>query len=284
MHAQLVRHLESLVADGTIDPDRLVTGDLAALAAMRQLQSSWLTTALPDGRIPRQAIEDESDDAFFAAWDDAERDAREILGSILSEVGERPCPSDELAAAAARLREELRQDRRGTAQLRAASGLDPTALPTDDAELWLTLAAGVVAQRDEPPQDEFDLETLSAWAALQHPDWIALAVTLAREGPGTEVDIDRLASLIAEFDFEASDDDESDEAIVDEVDAVWFGDDLGEDSDAALSISLGLYPVLRLWRQLGAVDHNDRLTQLGWWGIPESLDLAWQPAAADNDH
>lgn len=40
-------------------------------------------------------------------------------------------------------------------------------------------------------------------------------------------------------------------------------------------ISLGLFPVLHLWRQLGAVDQHDRLTHLGWWGIPASLQRAW---------
>ncbi|MCK0112469.1 hypothetical protein MWU75_10000 [Ornithinimicrobium sp. F0845] len=77
---------------------------------------------------------------------------------------------------------------------------------------------------------------------------------------------------MVEFDFE----DEFDDA------DVWSAD-FGDEGDAALSVSLGLFPVLDLWRQLGALDEDDRLTELGWWGIPESLDRAWQPSSSDDD-
>lgn len=272
LHARLVTHLESLVSDGTIDPDLLVAEDAAALAAYRQHQVEWLRTALPDGRVPLDTIMDEEDDALLAAWDDAESDAFEVLTGLLQEIGDRPCPSSDLAAAATRLRWELRSDLPGTAQLRAASGVDPEDLPTDDAELWLTLAAGVVAQQDEPPRDQFDEEVLAAWSALGHADWIAAAVTLATDGPGAELDITELAERIAAFDFEAIAEGQGDDEV--------FSDDL-DASDAAGSIAIGLYPVVHLWQQLGALDPDERLTPLGWWGIPESLLRAWLPPGPD---
>lgn len=59
MHRRLVAHLEGLVADGTIDPDRLLTGDPAAVSAYRQVQLQWLETPLADGRQPMMAVSDD---------------------------------------------------------------------------------------------------------------------------------------------------------------------------------------------------------------------------------
>ncbi|MDN5858682.1 MAG: hypothetical protein L0H84_08655, partial [Pseudonocardia sp.] len=78
MHAHLVSHLERLVADGTIDPDRLAADDAQAWADYARLQVEWLRTPLPDGREPMWAVMDEEDEEFLAAWADAEADARAI--------------------------------------------------------------------------------------------------------------------------------------------------------------------------------------------------------------
>lgn len=37
----------------------------------------------------------------------------------------------------------------------------------------------------------------------------------------------------------------------------------------------GSVMVTELWRLLGAVDGDERLTRLGWWGLPEALRRAW---------
>lgn len=68
LYSLLVAHLEALVAEGTIDPDRLVAGDAAALASYRQIQLEWLGSPLPDGRVPGLAIADEEADEFLEAW------------------------------------------------------------------------------------------------------------------------------------------------------------------------------------------------------------------------
>ncbi|TDD66354.1 hypothetical protein E1262_22385 [Jiangella aurantiaca] len=94
LHALLVAHLEALVADGVIDPDRLAAGDAAALAAYRQIQVDWLRSPLPDGRVPASALDEEGIAEFVAEWNDAQADARHILGEMLEEVGPRPCPED----------------------------------------------------------------------------------------------------------------------------------------------------------------------------------------------
>jgi hypothetical protein len=36
-------------------------------------------------------------------------------------------------------------------------------------------------------------------------------------------------------------------------------------------------PVTSLWRVLGAIDDDERLTALGWWGLPEAMLRVWAP-------
>jgi hypothetical protein len=33
--------------------------------------------------------------------------------------------------------------------------------------------------------------------------------------------------------------------------------------------------VTAMWSVLGAIDEDDRLTPLGWWGLPEAMQRAW---------
>ena len=42
-----------------------------------------------------------------------------------------------------------------------------------------------------------------------------------------------------------------------------------------LSIEGLFLHVVALWSVLGAIDHDDRLTSLGWWGLPEAMQRAW---------
>src|SRR6185312_16839923 len=59
MHDLLVTHLEEHLAAGDIDPDQLLTDNPAALKEYRALQERWLTSPLPDGRIPMNELLDE---------------------------------------------------------------------------------------------------------------------------------------------------------------------------------------------------------------------------------
>ena len=36
-------------------------------------------------------------------------------------------------------------------------------------------------------------------------------------------------------------------------------------------------PVTALWQVLGAIDEDERLTPLGWWGLPEAMRIVWAP-------
>jgi hypothetical protein len=264
MHARLVAHLEDLVAAGAIDPDRLLAGDETALDEYVRVQTAWLSTPLEDGREPIWAVTDEEDEEFLAAWDEAEADAASYLRERLDACRPRPRPDEALRAAAIRLREELSGVGDRAELLRAVGGVDPSALPDDDEELWLALATGVVTGGHVPIDDgPVTMEGHAAWMALQHADWIGAVVRVAELGPGAAADAHALAHHAVTFDA-------GDEAL-----------DGGPDVDLAdeeLALSLGFHTVARLWRALGAVDEDERLTELGWWGVPAALFRAWASA------
>jgi hypothetical protein len=64
MHTRLVSHLEERLADGEIDPDLLAGADPAACQTHIELQERWMTSALPDGRVPMDVLLDEKEDEF----------------------------------------------------------------------------------------------------------------------------------------------------------------------------------------------------------------------------
>jgi len=75
MHTRLVSHLEDQLAAGEIDPDLLSAADPAACRAYIALQERWMTSPLPDGRVPMDVLLDEKDEEFLAEWDAADADA-----------------------------------------------------------------------------------------------------------------------------------------------------------------------------------------------------------------
>ncbi len=255
LHDLLVTHLEGCLSAGDIDPERLLADDPAARQEYLDLQERWMTSPLPDGRVPVHELLDElddedEDDDFLAEWDAAEQAAADELRDVLAGVGERPRPDPELRAACRDLRAALRSGARSVAILRTGSGVDPGNLDSDDARLWLRLAEGVVNPVYEPPDgtapDGIGTDEIPG-IALDHEDWLAAVAALARGGPATRASATKLARFIED----ADDDDDI------RVLAEWF------------------VPVVEQWRVLGALDEHDRLTPLGWWGLPEALLQAW---------
>ncbi|GAA0949341.1 hypothetical protein [Nonomuraea longicatena] len=264
MHALLVGYLEELVASGVVDPDALVLGDPAARRAYEELQERWLAEPLPDGRLPGHAVSDEQDEELFAAWDEEESFALAELRRIVAELPERPeLPMEELTRAAGRLREMLEQPGYPGNVLRACAGFDVRPMPDDDAELWLSAAAGVsapVSDLTEETDDPFELgheeSVLARLCSIQHADWLAAVAALARLGPGALASPERIALLIAES-----------EDI-----------DIEEGAEDELAATEGFFlPVVFMWGYLGIVDEDDTLTPLGWWGLPRALERAWSP-------
>jgi hypothetical protein len=252
LHELLVDHLEQHLSSGAIDPDRLLADDPAATRAYRELQERWMTSPLPDGRVPMNELLDEADEDFFAEWDAAEQAAVDELQDILAELGERPRPDAELQAACRHLRSAVTCGQWPAELLCSGGGVDPSNLDPDDEQLWLRLAAGVVNPMDEPPEDILADEFPAS--VLDHEEWLEAVVALARGGPGTPSSAEDLARFAAGV--------EDDSADIDVL-AGWFT------------------TVVAQWQLLGALDSHERLTPLGWWGIPNALLQAW---SGDNPH
>ncbi len=70
---------------------------------------------------------------------------------------------------------------------------------------------------------------------------------------------------------------EADEEDVDEADDFFLSDD--EEFDELTMEGLFL-PVTSLWQVLGAIDEDERLTALGWWGLPEAMLRVWRPSGS----
>jgi hypothetical protein len=286
MHTRLVSHLEDRLAAGEIDPDLLVTADPAACLAYIALQERWMTSPLVDGRVPMDVLLEEKDEEFLAEWDAADAEALAALGELLDQVGDRPRPAGDLRAAAARLREQLARPGWPGQLLIECGGMRPGEVPADDAELWLRLAAGVASPEgtDDWAGPELDEATgelsetdsaVAAICAIEHFDWLAVITALAAGGPGTSASAADLAGYVRDYDPDdgdpgGDDPDEPDEADLDGLDDDAEFDELGMESL--------FLPVTSLWRVLGAIDSGDRLTPLGWWGLPEAMRRVWAPS------
>jgi len=278
MHTRLVSHLEDRLTAGEIDPDLLVAADPAACRAYIAVQERWMTSPLPDGRVPMDVLLDEKDEEFLAEWDAADAEALAAIGELLDQVGDRPLPADDLRAAAGRLREYVARPGWPGQLLIECGGMRAADLPADDAELWLRLATGVASPEgpDDWPQDEGELNemdsTIAAICAIDHFDWLAVITALAAGGPGTSASAADLAGYVRDYDPDGAEQGEEDEND--------FGlGDLDEDGEFDELGMEGLFlPVTSLWQVLGAIDDEDCLTPLGWWGLPEAMRRVWAPS------
>ena len=281
MHTRLVSHLEDQLAAGEIDPDLLVAADPAACRAYIALQERWMTSPLPDGRVPMDVLLDEKDEEFLAEWDAADAEALAAVGELLDQVGDRPLPDADLRAAAGRLREYIARPGWPGQLLIECGGMRAADLPADDAELWLRLATGVASpEGPEGPDDwtqgggelnETD-SAIAAICAIDHFDWLAVITALAVGGPGTSASAADLAGYVRDYDPDGAEQGEEDE---DDFDL----GDLDEDGEFDELGMEGLFlPVTSLWQILGAIDDDDCLTPLGWWGLPEAMRRVWEPS------
>jgi len=233
---------------------------------------------------------DEEDEEFLVEWDAADAEALAGLQDLLDQVGDRQLPAEDLRVTGARLREDIARPGWPGRLLMECGGMRPDELPDDDAELWLRLAAGVASPQgsDEwtgPGQSagdgEFDGElnetdtAVAAICAIDHFDWLAVITALATGGPGTSASAADLAAYVRDYDpAEAEDPDQAEPGEEeDEPDDFFLSDDDDEFDDLTME---GLFlPVTSLWRVLGAIDDDERLTALGWWGLPEAMLRVW---------
>jgi hypothetical protein len=299
MHTRLVSHLEEQLAAGEIDPDLLAAADPAACRAHIELQERWMTSALPDGRVPMDVLLDEKDEEFLAEWDAADAEALAAIQALLDRMGDRPRPEQDLRRTSARLRAEIARSGWPGQLLIECSGMRAKDVPADDTELWLRLAAGVASPQgpddwDRPGQadgepDETESE-LAAICAIDHFDWLAAITALVEGGPGTSASAADLAAYVRDYDPEDAEDAEDAEDGPPGGDDGPPGDDEDEDDEPAdfflsgddefddLTMEGLFLPVTSLWQVLGAIDEDERLTPLGWWGLPEAMLRVWAPS------
>ena len=143
-----------------------------------------------------------------------------------------------------------------------------------------------LGDEDDDEPDEMSA-AMAAVAALDHFDWLAVMSALIAGGPGTPASAADLARYVRDFDpgelagFAGEDDEddeiEDDEEEPDSADFEDFDDDDLEEFDEFDELSVeGLFlHVTAMWSVLGAIDEDDRLTPLGWWGLPEAMQRAW---------
>ena len=292
MHTRLVHYLEDRVADGETDPDKLATGDADAKKAYVALQERWMTTPLPDGRVPMTVLLDEQDEQLIADWAAADAEALETLGELLDAADARPAPAAELGLVCARLLADIARPGWPGQMLVAFSGLSARALPANNEEMWLTLAASVASPQGDPlsaedkefaramewasgddSEDDFGPDeqpdelsaAMAAVCALDHFDWLAVMSALVTGGPGTPASAADLARYVREYHPASAEAD---------ADLADYDDFLDDDYDD-LSIEGLFLHVTAMWSVLGAIDEDDRLTHLGWWGLPEAMRRAW---------
>jgi hypothetical protein len=283
MHTRLVSHLEERLAAGEIDPDLLAAADPAACRAYIATQERWMTSPLPDGRVPMDVLLAEKDAEFLAEWDAADAEALSALGELLEQAGDRPCPAAELRAASASVREQLAAPGWPGQLLTECAGIGPADLAAEDAELWLRLAAGVAspegtddwasAELDQAAAEPSETDrAVAAICAIDHFDWLAVITALTAGGPGTPASAADLAGYVRDYDPDGEDGETGDDE---------FTGGPGEPGDMEFDEfgMEGLFlPVTSLWQVLGAIGDDGRLTRLGWWGLPEAMRRVWAPA------
>jgi hypothetical protein len=125
---------------------------------------------------------------------------------------------------------------------------------------------------------------MAAVCALDHFDWLAVISALATGGPGTPASAADLARYVRDFDIEDEDEDAGldvagpggEAGPDDEAEDVFEPGDFAEYEDFdELSVEGLFLHVTAMWSVLGAIDEDDRLTPLGWWGLPEAMQRAW---------
>jgi hypothetical protein len=126
-------------------------------------------------------------------------------------------------------------------------------VPTDDDARWLDALAETISPSKEPSEDE--IESMSAVMALQHADWLGLALGVVDRGPGSaldpvlvQVDVERLEDVDGEI----------------------------EDPEGHLAVlEMALIHLTPGWQNLGVLDEAQRLTDRGAWGLPRALHRIW---------
>jgi hypothetical protein len=136
------------------------------------------------------------------------------------------------------------------------------------------LTAGPAETEGEGELSETD-SAIAAICAIDHFDWLAVITALAVGGPGVSASAADLAGYVRDYDPDDAEQAADEDADADEYDL----DDLDDDGEFdELTMESLFLPVTSLWQVLGAIDDEDCLTPLGWWGLPEAMRRVWAPS------
>jgi len=124
---------------------------------------------------------------------------------------------------------------------------------TDDDARWRDALGETISPSEEPRDGE--IESVSAVMALQHADWLGLALGVVHREPGSVLDPE-----LVQADIER----------LEEVDGEI------EDPEGHLAVlDMALLHLTPRWQDLGVLDEDQRLTQRGAWGLPRALHRIW---------
>jgi hypothetical protein len=182
-------------------------------------------------------------DGSMASMAMLDRESVEALQRILADCRSLPAPTA-LGAVASALRSSWHDQDEPTPVAGLLGELDPSQL--SDSGL-LVLAASSVVMSARSGFGDADIDDLVAISALDTADWLQIVVNGVKRGAGQY--------------FMAED-------FLD-----WIEDDLVTDDLGA--VERGLAWIDRIWRSIGLIDDEDRLTETGEWVLPRALCHAW---------
>jgi hypothetical protein len=133
---------------------------------------------------------------------------------------------------------------------------------SDDEARWLDALAETISPVEEP--QEHEIESVSAVMALQHADWLGLALGVVHRGSALDPEL-------VQADIERLDDVEG------EIEAgMGASRGLIVDPEGHLAVlSMAFLYLTPLWQRLGVLDEHQRLTERGVWGLPKALHRTW---------
>lgn len=123
---------------------------------------------------------------------------------------------------------------------------------SDDESRWLDALVETFDPTDEP---DIDPELFSSVMALQHADWLGLALGALARGPGSSFDASR---------------------VIDDINSLDDVEGEIEDPEGTRQVLSMAFVVLTPgWHDIGVLDEDERFTERGVWGLPRALHRSW---------
>lgn len=198
--------------------------------------------------VPLDLLDSMDEDAVVESLDAADSHAVELLREALPELSGQSEPAV-LRRAAVDLRRRLLSRDPVLRPVARANGWSRR-LPPDDRQLWIETAGALIAINNDTG---LSAEEESLLMTLDHADLVGAVLGAVRAGVGSPAGSRQLASHIDSCPEVHGDVDEDDRRLI----------------EAAFDM---LVPV---WQVVGALDAEQRITELGRWGLPRALAWAW---------